>query len=184
MNHTKCFQLDETVHLLIYFINLFFKIFIQVLQLFFQILIHVSITFKYLLLLKLVSHSYLIQSNFIQFYFVSDLINVFSGGGSCTRERCGSMPSRSRTSSEGSVQNAPNKLHTHNCSHQLDGSLCPHITRPQSMYSPPLSSSYSPPFSSVLFRYLCVPLSDPTTTQSTLQHKIDFFPIFHCEHFC
>ncbi|KAG0724877.1 Insulin receptor substrate 1 [Chionoecetes opilio] len=75
------------------------------------------------------------------------------GGGCapCMRDRTGSMPSRSRTSSEGSVQNAPNKLHAHNCSHQLDGSLCPHITRPQSMYSPSLSSSYSPPFSSVLF---------------------------------
>ncbi|XP_045131747.1 insulin receptor substrate 1-like isoform X5 [Portunus trituberculatus] len=73
------------------------------------------------------------------------------GGGSCTRERCGSMPSRSRTSSEGSVQNAPNKLQAHICPHQMDGSLCPHITRPQSMYSPSLSSSYSPPFSSFLF---------------------------------
>ncbi|XP_063864308.1 insulin receptor substrate 1-B-like isoform X8 [Scylla paramamosain] len=55
------------------------------------------------------------------------------GGGSCTRERCGSMPSRSRTSSEGSVQNAPNKLQTHICTHQPDGSLCAHITRPQSI---------------------------------------------------
>ncbi|XP_071532473.1 uncharacterized protein [Panulirus ornatus] len=78
------------------------------------------------------------------------------GGGPChMRERCGSMPSRSRTSSEGSVQNAPNKLQGPNCSHQMDGpiasSLCLHVTRPKSMYSSSLSSSCSPPFASALF---------------------------------
>ncbi|XP_071532483.1 uncharacterized protein [Panulirus ornatus] len=62
------------------------------------------------------------------------------GGGPChMRERCGSMPSRSRTSSEGSVQNAPNKLQGPNCSHQMDGpiasSLCLHVTRPKSIPS-------------------------------------------------
>ena len=106
------------------------------------------------------------------------------GGGSCTRERCGSMPSRSRTSSEGSVQNAHNKLQAHNCSHQLDGSLCPHITRPQSMYSPSLSSSYSPPFSSVLFRYLRLASERPNHNLNiTLQHYRVFF-ILYCDKFC
>ncbi|XP_042217338.1 uncharacterized protein LOC121862948 isoform X5 [Homarus americanus] len=55
------------------------------------------------------------------------------------RERCGSMPSRSRTSSEGSVQNVPNKLQGPNCPHQMDGpmasSLCLHVTRPKSIPS-------------------------------------------------
>lgn len=71
------------------------------------------------------------------------------------RNRCGSMPSsRNRTSSEGSVQTAPNKLQPPNCSHQVDGpgSFCLHpITRPKSMYSSSLSSSCSPPFASALF---------------------------------
>ncbi|XP_066944105.1 insulin receptor substrate 1-B isoform X19 [Macrobrachium rosenbergii] len=52
------------------------------------------------------------------------------------RSRCGSMPSRSRTSSEGSVQTVPNKLPPPNCSHQMDGPgpFCLHpITRPQSI---------------------------------------------------
>ncbi|XP_066944116.1 insulin receptor substrate 1-B isoform X23 [Macrobrachium rosenbergii] len=69
------------------------------------------------------------------------------------RSRCGSMPSRSRTSSEGSVQTVPNKLPPPNCSHQMDGPgpFCLHpITRPQSMYSSSLSS-YSQPFASALF---------------------------------
>ncbi|XP_068205757.1 insulin receptor substrate 1-B isoform X3 [Palaemon carinicauda] len=69
------------------------------------------------------------------------------------RSRCGSMPSRSRTSSEGSVQTVPNKLLPPNCPHQMDGpgSFCLHpITRPQSMYSSSLSS-YPQPFASALF---------------------------------
>lgn len=90
-----------------------------------------------------------------------DILCGPSGGGTCPRQRCGSMPSRSRTSSEGSVQNAPNKLQTPNCTHQMDGSLCLHGTRPHSMYSPSLSSSCSPPFYSVLFRYLSVASERP-----------------------
>ncbi|XP_037777855.1 insulin receptor substrate 2-like isoform X29 [Penaeus monodon] len=64
----------------------------------------------------------------------------FDSSGQClTRGRCGSMPSRSRTSSEGSMQTGPNKLPP-NCSHQMDGphpgSLCLHpITRPKSIPS-------------------------------------------------
>lgn len=64
----------------------------------------------------------------------------FDSSGQClTRGRCGSMPSRSRTSSEGSMQTGPNKLPP-NCSHQMDGphpgSVCLHpITRPKSIPS-------------------------------------------------
>ncbi|XP_037777847.1 insulin receptor substrate 2-like isoform X21 [Penaeus monodon] len=81
--------------------------------------------------------------------------DIFCSGQCLTRGRCGSMPSRSRTSSEGSMQTGPNKLPP-NCSHQMDGphpgSLCLHpITRPKSMYSSSLSSSCSPPCASALF---------------------------------
>ncbi|KAK7086818.1 Isoleucine--tRNA ligase, cytoplasmic [Halocaridina rubra] len=79
----------------------------------------------------------------------------FEGTTPChPRSRCGSMPSRSRTSSEGSVQAAPNKLPPPNCSHPLDrsGPCCLHaMTRPKSMYSSSLSSSCSQPFASALF---------------------------------
>ncbi|XP_037777842.1 insulin receptor substrate 2-like isoform X17 [Penaeus monodon] len=65
--------------------------------------------------------------------------DIFCSGQCLTRGRCGSMPSRSRTSSEGSMQTGPNKLPP-NCSHQMDGphpgSLCLHpITRPKSIPS-------------------------------------------------
>ncbi|XP_045606843.1 insulin receptor substrate 1 isoform X3 [Procambarus clarkii] len=71
---------------------------------------------------------------------VSNHRSFDSGSGPChMRGRCDSMPSRSRTSSEGSVQNVPNKFHGHNCSHQTDGSmassLCLHVTRPKSIPS-------------------------------------------------
>lgn len=100
------------------------------------------------------------------------------GGNTSTRERCGSMPSRSRTSSEGSVQNAPSKHQAVNCSHQLDGPLCLHVTRPQSMYSPSLSTSCSPPFY-VLFRYLSAASERPNHHHHPgcciLECDIDFF---------
>lgn len=65
--------------------------------------------------------------------------DIFCSGQCLTRGRCGSMPSRSRTSSEGSMQTGPNKLPP-NCSHQMDGphpgSVCLHpITRPKSIPS-------------------------------------------------
>lgn len=104
-----------------------------------------------------------------------------SGGGTSTRERCGSMPSRSRTSSEGSVQNTQSKLQGANCSHQLDGPLCLHVTRPQSMYSPSLSSSCSPPFY-VLFRYLSAASERPNHHHypgSAFQSDVYFYTL-HC----
>ncbi|XP_042864170.1 dentin sialophosphoprotein-like isoform X6 [Penaeus japonicus] len=81
--------------------------------------------------------------------------DTFCAGQCLMRQRCGSMPSRSRTNSEGSMQTGPNKLPP-NCSHQMDGphpgSVCLHpITRPKSMYSSSLSSSCSPPCASALF---------------------------------
>nr|XP_053637603.1 uncharacterized protein LOC128692436 isoform X2 [Cherax quadricarinatus] len=83
-------------------------------------------------------------------------ISILSSSGPChIRERCGSMPSRHRTSSEGSVQNVPNKLAGSNCCHQADGSvpssLYPLVTRPKSMYYSSLSSSCSPSFASALY---------------------------------
>ncbi|XP_047474938.1 serine-rich adhesin for platelets-like isoform X3 [Penaeus chinensis] len=81
--------------------------------------------------------------------------DIFCSGQCLSRYRSDSMPSRSRTSSEGSMQTGPNKL-PRNCSHQMDGphpgSVCLHpITRPKSMYSSSLSSSCSPPCPSALF---------------------------------
>ncbi|XP_050718418.1 insulin receptor substrate 2-like isoform X3 [Eriocheir sinensis] len=105
---------------------------------------------------------------------VSNNRSFDGGGNTSTRERCGSMPSRSRTSSEGSVQNAPSKLQAANCSHQLDGPLCLHVTRPQSMYSPSLSSSCSPPFY-VLFS----PSSSESVESNTSVDELDGLPGGH-----